>query len=173
MLLRVLCVIIQSPCPLHVFYLILKSPNSYYENPEIYIMMQPILICTVYINTKCIYIIKLLIRWYMHYLIIINNLTILYGKYKNSQSHIKVTHLFYPNSPTSNILCHPSPPPPPLIWVGNNRPIYETPYNSDQNDTLHQYLYGQLGMYRGSDKRLILINSGLLTLRLPSGSGYA
>ena len=115
MLLRVLCVIIQSPCPLHVFYLILKSPNSYYENPEIYIMMQPILICTVYINKKCIYIIKLLIRWYMHYLIIINNLTILYGKYKNSQSHIKVTHLFYPNSPTSNILCHPSPPPP-LHW---------------------------------------------------------
>ena len=115
MLLRVLCVIIQSPCPLHVFYLILKSPNSYYENPEIYIMMQPILICTVYVDEKFVCVIKLLIRWYMHYLIIINNLTILYGKYKNSQSHIKVTHLFYPNR---SHFQHPvsSLPPPPLHW---------------------------------------------------------
>ena len=31
----------------YVFYLILKSPNSYYENPDRYIRMQPVSICTV------------------------------------------------------------------------------------------------------------------------------
>ena len=31
----------------YVFYLILKSPNSYYDNPDIYIKMQPVSICTV------------------------------------------------------------------------------------------------------------------------------
>ena len=66
----------------YVFYLILKSPSSYYDNPERYIMMQPThIICTVPGDKMRS---KLLIKWYVeitHYLIIINK-TILYGKHK-------------------------------------------------------------------------------------------
>ena len=94
----------------YVFYLILKSPNSYlWESREIYYDSTHI---SMYGSCLC----KLLIRWYMQgtlYLIIINK-TILYGKHfnKNSQSHSKVKvplpHLFTPIVPLPTS-CVPPP----------------------------------------------------------------
>ena len=85
------------------------------ENPERYIMMQPISILRFLLTKWEVCLCKLLIRWHIqstHYLIIIND-TIFYIENtnyfnKNSQSHIKVKvplpTFVYPNNPISHIL---------------------------------------------------------------------